>query len=127
MHPDKSAAQIASYASTSFSLATYVIFQILVRQHHPMSKRKGFFFDTREETGEYLKRHRSSLGLEYLAIAFSIPMGCFIWSMLTFLLAMSCVFFSNTGPVTRSIMGAIYLFMVTLSAIVLYRDWGSHP
>ncbi|KAK7678133.1 hypothetical protein QCA50_018926 [Cerrena zonata] len=125
--PDRSVAQIGSYISTSFSLATYVIFQILARQHRPIARRKGFFFDTGEETKNYLKRHQSALGLEYLAVAFSVPIGCFIWSMLTFLLAVSFMFFSHTSTATRSVTGVIYAFMVVLSGVVVYMDWGSHP
>lgn len=160
--PDRSVAQIGSYISTSFSLATYVIFQILARQHRPIARRKGFFFDTGEEVCWFVIRptyllwdfvdqelseetsvrfrtriSRSSIQRSYRVLYMEVTFySIFVsfsysslssLSMLTFLLAVSFMFFFHTSTATRYVTGVIYAFMVVLSGVVVYMDWGSHP
>ncbi|KAK7676796.1 hypothetical protein QCA50_020264 [Cerrena zonata] len=70
-----SVSTVAYYASTMFSLTSYVVGQILTRQYHTMVEQEDV-----TAVAIYLKG-KSDLyyGLEYPAFAYSIPAGCFIW------------------------------------------------
>ncbi|KAI0346505.1 hypothetical protein BDW22DRAFT_765350 [Trametopsis cervina] len=119
--PHRTAAQIASYISGVLALFNYIVCQVLARHH-----RHSDHFAT-HKAGEFLERRQSQwLGLESVAITFSLPTALFIWSMLTFLVALMIVFFWQTSLATRVSLGAVLVFMFSLTAILLWLDWESH-
>ncbi|CAL1699536.1 unnamed protein product [Somion occarium] len=121
--PNKSVNQITSYVSTLLSLATYIICQILTRQHRGVSDR-----DDASRAASYLARKSSSyFGMEAVAFAVSLPIALFIWSMLTFLLAVSYVCFFQTSTATRIVTGVCFSFLAVITGLVLYMDWGTNP
>ncbi|KAK7676158.1 hypothetical protein QCA50_020268 [Cerrena zonata] len=122
---NKSAAQIASYVSALLSLFAYIAFQILCRRHRPLTGNLGNRHSAQMNMINYLCNHMNLLGLETLALAFSVPIACFIWSMMTFLLAISFVFFFKTSLVTRITVGAVYAFLMIICGMLLYMSWGS--
>lgn len=97
----RSVAQIASYASALFSLIDYVVVQILMRRH------RCHLYDTAERGMKFLSAREDLVGLEMVALSVSLPGGLFIWSMLTFLLALEFIFYHHSTLAT----------MVTLSAV----------
>ncbi|KAK7676790.1 hypothetical protein QCA50_020258 [Cerrena zonata] len=121
--PDRSVSQIASYVSTLLSLTTYIVCQILARQHRAMAARADI-----SGVARYL-RNKEDLyyGIESLALAFSLPIASFIWSMVTFLLAVSYVCFFHTSFVTRIVTGASFVLLAIVIFLVTYMDWGENP
>ncbi|KAK7676788.1 hypothetical protein QCA50_020256 [Cerrena zonata] len=120
---NKSVCQIASYVSIVFSLATYMICQILARQHRTMMGR-----DEVGEIAQYLQNNNDLyFGLESLAFAFSLPVGCFTWSMLSFLVALSYMCFAHTSIYTQVTVAFSLVFLAVVTCLVLYMDWGLNP
>ncbi|CAL1699541.1 unnamed protein product [Somion occarium] len=95
--PNKSVNQITSYVSTLLSLATYIICQILTRQHRGVSDR-----DDASRAASYLARKSSSyFGMEAVAFA--------------------------TSTATRIVTGVCFSFLAVITGLVLYMDWGTNP
>ncbi|EKM58098.1 uncharacterized protein PHACADRAFT_252123 [Phanerochaete carnosa HHB-10118-sp] len=116
--PNKSAAQISSYISSIFSLFIYVVVQILSRHrwHHNNGQAHDAFFLY------ILKRENRIMGIEGVAIAFSLPTALFLWSMVTFLVALMFVFFENSSVATKVAMGAVVGFMGVVVILLLYLE-----
>ncbi|KAI0078328.1 hypothetical protein K474DRAFT_1660549 [Panus rudis PR-1116 ss-1] len=70
------------------------------------------------------KNGRSFLGLEALAITFSLPYVLFNWSILTFLFSVSYLCFSGTTTVTRAIIAPVLGIIVVLFFMALWRNRG---
>lgn len=119
--PHRSAAQIASYISAVLAIFYYVICQVLAR-HHRNSAHFGA-----AGAGEFFERRQKQwLGLESVAITFSLPTALFIWSMLVFLFAMMVVFFWQTDLATRLSLGLVLLILLSITVLLLWLDWGTH-
>ncbi|KAJ3556809.1 hypothetical protein NM688_g1812 [Phlebia brevispora] len=101
----RSLAQIASYVSALFSLAGYVVVQLLMRRH------RLALYDTAERGLEYLSGRDETVGLQTLAICISLPGAFFVWSVLSFFLALAFIFFhkSTTPAITTTAVAAILL------------------
>lgn len=95
-----------------------------------------------------MRQQEQKLGLEAMAVAFSLPNALFHWryvshhlhttpselteqfcidSMLTFLFAISWVFFYETDLYTRSVLGALFGVIVALVGVVIFLGWKPTP
>ncbi|GJE94787.1 hypothetical protein PsYK624_109600 [Phanerochaete sordida] len=115
--PNKSAAQIASYISSMLSLFIYIVAQILSRHHRHHSNGQA------DQALQYiLKREDRLIGLQGVAIAFSLPTALFLWSMITFLIALLFVFFERTSIATRIAMGVVTGSLGLMVLLLLYLE-----
>ncbi|EKM58104.1 uncharacterized protein PHACADRAFT_252136 [Phanerochaete carnosa HHB-10118-sp] len=115
--PNKSAAQISSYISSIFSLFIYIVAQILSRHHRHHNNGQA------HDALQYiLKREDRLIGLQGVAIAFSLPTALFLWSMVTFLVALMFVFFADSSVATKVAMGVIVGFMAVVVILLLYLE-----
>lgn len=115
--PNKSAAQIASYISSILSLFIYIVAQILSRHHRHHANGQA------DQALQYiLKREDRLIGLQGVAIAFSLPVALFLWSMLTFLVALMFVFFEDTSVATKIAMGVVTGFLGVTVLLLLYLE-----
>ncbi|KAI0078369.1 hypothetical protein K474DRAFT_942416 [Panus rudis PR-1116 ss-1] len=118
--PYRNIAQIASYISTMLALCNLIICQVLTRQHRRSLR------DDAGDAMNYLSRGESIsfLGLEAVALTFSLPNALFIWSMLTFLLAIAFICFDHTSLITRITMGIVLFSLTVVCFLIIWRDWG---
>ncbi|EKM58103.1 uncharacterized protein PHACADRAFT_206944 [Phanerochaete carnosa HHB-10118-sp] len=115
--PNKSAAQIMSYISSLLSLFIYIVSQILSRHH------RHHAYGQADKALDYiLKRENRLIGLQGVAIAFSLPVALFLWSMLTFLMALMFVFFERTGLSTKLPMATVLGFLFVTVLLLLYFE-----
>ncbi|KIP12134.1 hypothetical protein PHLGIDRAFT_113920 [Phlebiopsis gigantea 11061_1 CR5-6] len=115
--PNKSAAQISSYISAILSLFIYIVCQILTRHHRHEGHSQA------NKAIDYItKREGRLIGLQAVALAFSLPTALFLWSMLTFLAAMMFVFFDDTSAATRISVGVVLAVLGVMIALLLYLE-----
>lgn len=102
--------QILSYVSTLSSAGSIIAGLLLERQYRTKAR------DTANDAAAHLARNESkSRGLETLAILYSLPYAGLMWAMVTFLAALSCLFFMKTTLPVRLWTGipeAIILFFI---------------
>ncbi|GJE96878.1 hypothetical protein PsYK624_130860 [Phanerochaete sordida] len=112
-----STAQIMSYISTILAAFIYICCQILQQPH-----RHHLHVRAIDALGYINRRADRLLGLESMAIAFSIPTALFLWSMITFLAAMMVVFFDKAPLGTRITLGVLLGLMLLVLVLLLYLD-----
>ncbi|KAI0703725.1 hypothetical protein BC835DRAFT_897509 [Cytidiella melzeri] len=114
--PHKSTAQIASYISSVLAFFNIIATQILTHQHSHLflTSKAGAFFERREHQW---------LGLELVALTFSLPTALFLWSMLTFLGALMIMFFWHTSVATRVSLGCILGILFFVTTVLLRLGW----
>ncbi|TCD66563.1 hypothetical protein EIP91_001231 [Steccherinum ochraceum] len=116
----RSVAQVASYASIMLCLANYIICQVLLRQHRESVKNGAKY------ASDYLwQQENSKLGLQAVAMIFSLPHALFVWSLLTFLASICWIFFWQTSTIDVSLLGALLLWLIVLVLIVIIVRWES--
>ncbi|KAI1786725.1 hypothetical protein LXA43DRAFT_975618 [Ganoderma leucocontextum] len=125
--PDRSMGQIVSYMSTMFSIGNILACTILAWQHRRSEHHYAEDAVDVAMTLAYaylVPRASSRLGIEKLAIIFSIPMTFFLLALLTFCIAISWVCFHGTNPSTR-VISAITLLIIAipLFGIIHNREW----
>ncbi|PSR70578.1 hypothetical protein PHLCEN_2v13549 [Hermanssonia centrifuga] len=114
----RSFAQIASYASTLLSLACYTIYHVLILRFPHAHNRSLVKVST------YLKRRELGwLGLESLALVFSLPTSLFMWSMIAFLVAMSYAVFVGTDVYTKTLVGILLGILLAVTFSVVGITW----
>ncbi|EIW55210.1 uncharacterized protein TRAVEDRAFT_31017 [Trametes versicolor FP-101664 SS1] len=107
-----SAAQISSNISIVTSVGSILLGLLLIRQHRVKSK------DTPIEAFWFLSaRKHPTLGLETLAIIYSLPYALLMWGMVTFLLAFSFECFGTPDTV------GVFIFAAAWSAIAILVCW----
>ncbi|PCH35237.1 hypothetical protein WOLCODRAFT_125636 [Wolfiporia cocos MD-104 SS10] len=111
-------AQIASLVSTIASIGSTFVGLLLVRQYRLKPK------DTAQEAVTFLNsRKHPTLGLETLAIVYSLPYALLIWGMVTFLIAFAFECFVKHDD-TSTIVSAVAWFLVGLLIIwTIYTAW----
>ncbi|KAF9010175.1 hypothetical protein BDQ17DRAFT_1004707 [Cyathus striatus] len=92
--------QRASYFSIITSIGAIILGLSLVRQHHVVLKMD--FLANRSVT---------SLGLETLALMYSLPYGLLMWSMMSFLLAFSLLCFESGDLITVILIGICWFIL----------------
>ncbi|KAI0366828.1 hypothetical protein BV20DRAFT_951560 [Pilatotrama ljubarskyi] len=112
------AAQITSYLSIVTSVGSIVLGLLLIRQHRVKSK------DTAHEAWRYLNsRKHPTLGLETLAIIYSLPYALLMWGMVTFLLAFSFECFSTPDRLGVILTAAVWVAVAILVCWCVYTGW----
>ncbi|CAK5263724.1 unnamed protein product, partial [Mycena citricolor] len=106
--------QLASYCSIFTSVGAIIFGLLLVKQNRNRSgvgsiKSDSFFF----------KYNRRRLGMETLAVVYSLPYALLIWSMLAFLAAFLSMCFRYTNSLTRAFVAAFALLVVSFGILHL--------
>ncbi|KAL5519915.1 hypothetical protein ACEPAG_1575 [Sanghuangporus baumii] len=120
-----SPAAVASQVSIVASIASIVVGLLLIRQVY-VSGRDIDFSSTK--AADYLSRRRhAQLGLETMAIQFSLPFAFLMWAMIAFFISVAISsFFQVDGwpsPGIQSIYAIIWLFIAILIAWTLVTRW----
>ncbi|PIL23459.1 hypothetical protein GSI_14770 [Ganoderma sinense ZZ0214-1] len=114
------AAQISSYLSIVTSVGCIMVGLLLIRQHRVKSK------ETAEEACRYLSsRKHEMLGLETLAIIYSLPYALLMWGMLTFLLAFSFECFGSNDSRAIFLTAAGWIAVTVLVGWTIITGWES--
>ncbi|TDL22881.1 hypothetical protein BD410DRAFT_202988 [Rickenella mellea] len=114
--------QIASLLSTASSIGGIMLGLLLVRQHRNKSK------DTANNAAEYLSnRTHPKLGLETLAIMYSLPYALLMWAMVTFLAAIAFISFHERDMFPSTLIGVTWLFIGVLIMWTIYTGWEYRP
>ncbi|EKM58097.1 uncharacterized protein PHACADRAFT_182485 [Phanerochaete carnosa HHB-10118-sp] len=117
--PNKSAAQISSYISSIFSLGIFIVAQILSRRHLLFVNRQPQPRDMLQFT---IAGESRLIGLEGVAVAFSLPTALFLWSAVAFIVALMFIFFENGSFATKVVMGVVIGFMGIVVILLLYME-----
>ncbi|EJF57927.1 hypothetical protein DICSQDRAFT_157070 [Dichomitus squalens LYAD-421 SS1] len=114
------AAQISSYLSVVTSVGSILLGLLLIRQHRVKSK------ETAEEANRFLSsRKHEMLGLETLAIIYSLPYALLMWGMLTFLLAFSFECFGSNDRTAIFTTAAVWIAVALLVGWTIFTGWES--
>ncbi|KAF6764223.1 hypothetical protein DFP72DRAFT_416920 [Ephemerocybe angulata] len=114
--PDyRSPVQVASYLSTVASIGSVILGLLLLRQNRTKANA------TADDVCAFLTaRSHATLGLETLAILYSLPYALLLWGMVSFLAAFAWNCFDTSNIATRTIMGAAW---VAFAVLVLWCVW----
>lgn len=114
----RSPAQVACYLSIVASLGSIILGLLLLRQNRTRAH------GTTSDVLKFLQfRSHPTLGLETLAILYSLPYALLLWGMVSFLagFAWNCFDASNTS--TRVIMGAAWAAFGALVGWCVWMGW----
>jgi len=118
----RSPAQIASYLSVVSSIGSILLGLLLIRRHKTKTK------ETADEVQAYLNAHNHPLvGLETLAIIYSLPYALLMWSMVAFLTAFGLHCFLVTNKATRGVVGSLSAAVTFLILWSIWNGWESQP
>ncbi|KAF7361113.1 hypothetical protein MSAN_01143000 [Mycena sanguinolenta] len=95
----RSPAQIASYVSILASIASMIIATFILNPTHPR------------------------LGLETLAVMYSLPYKMLIWSMVSFLTAFSFACFQKTSLITRTLVAVVWGIVAAFILWCAFKLW----
>ncbi|KAI0720666.1 hypothetical protein C8T65DRAFT_735621 [Cerioporus squamosus] len=113
---DVTAAQISSYLSIVTSVGSILLGLLLIRQHRVKSK------ETADDANAFLRsRRHMMLGLETLAIIYSLPYALLI--MVTFLVAFSFECFATPDKVAVFTTAAAWIAVAFLVGWTIYTGW----
>ncbi|KAF8840294.1 hypothetical protein BDN67DRAFT_659100 [Paxillus ammoniavirescens] len=106
----QTATAIMIYISTILSLGTLVVSVLLADQ----IRRYGI--ESLNEGAHYMSRMTTSiLGIEAMAVMYSLPYALLIWSMLAFGVALSTMVFSSVHKVGRAVVIIFFVFTLILA------------
>ncbi|KAL7277327.1 hypothetical protein ACG7TL_009184 [Trametes sanguinea] len=112
------APQISSYLSIVASVGSILLGLLLIRQHRVKSK------ETADEAWRYLSsRKHPTLGLETLAIIYSLPYALLMWGMVTFLLSFSFECFANADKAGIYSTAAAWIIVAILVVWTIITGW----
>ncbi|KAI0738982.1 hypothetical protein C8Q80DRAFT_1222247 [Daedaleopsis nitida] len=115
-----SAAQISSYLSIVTSVGGILLGLLLIRQHRVKSK------DTADDANKFLNSHKHEmLGLETLAIIYSLPYAMLMWGMVTFLVAFSLECFGSHNKAALFLTGGVWIAAAILVLWTVITGWES--
>ncbi|KAF7344557.1 hypothetical protein MSAN_01937600 [Mycena sanguinolenta] len=116
--PARSAAQLASYASILASIASTIIGLLLLKNHRNRDR------DSAADAATFMfNRTHPRLGLETLAILYSLPYAMLIWSMVSFLAAFSFMCFQNSNLLTRTLVAVVWTAVAALILWCVFHAW----
>ncbi|KAF9448056.1 hypothetical protein P691DRAFT_705693 [Macrolepiota fuliginosa MF-IS2] len=119
-HGYRNPAQRASYFSIAVSIGTIILGLLLVRQHHTTLHRDFL-----------VNRSVTAIGLETLAVMYSLPYALLMYGMITFFLAFSIMCFQSKDKATIGILtfawtSIVLLLLWCLSASYEYTVYETH-
>ncbi|KAF9440349.1 hypothetical protein P691DRAFT_780107 [Macrolepiota fuliginosa MF-IS2] len=110
--------QIASYVSVVASVGSIIIGLLLIKMNRVRLQ------DTMPDAIRFLSaRSSKSLGLEILAIMYSLPFALLMWGMIAFAVAFCLNCFQDTTPATRGVVGAACLLVTILVIWCIWVGW----
>ncbi|KAK7435516.1 hypothetical protein VKT23_019638 [Stygiomarasmius scandens] len=125
--PQRSPAQISSYTSVVVTLGSIILGLFLARKHRVKPK------ESAEDAAVFLhswssEEHGRSgvrIGLETLAILYSVPYALLMWGVILFLVGFSYMCFNDTNVAVRSLTGGAWLatFIFVLWCILSLASW----
>ncbi|KAF8190319.1 hypothetical protein K438DRAFT_1831838 [Mycena galopus ATCC 62051] len=114
----RSAAQISSYLSMLTSIGSVIIGLLLVKHHRNRAR------NTAAEAANFIaNRTHPTLGLETLAVLYSLPYALLIWSMVSFLAAFSFMCFQNSNLLTRTLVAVVWAAVAALILWCVFNSW----
>jgi len=117
-NPHRSPAQISSYLSVVANVGSIVLGLLLMRQNRTKSK------DTTADALAFLAaRNHRLLGLETLAILYSLPYALLMWGMLSFLAAFCFMCFQDSSTATRGLVGSPCIAIAVLVGWCVWTSW----
>ncbi|KAF8799769.1 hypothetical protein BYT27DRAFT_7201001 [Phlegmacium glaucopus] len=117
-NPYRSPAQISSYCSISCSVGSIILGLLLVRQNQTKHR------ETVRDVQKFLmNRAHPWLGLETLAIMFSLPYALLMWGMVSFLMAFWFMCLVGSGVATRSVVGTVWIMLLGLITWCIWTAW----
>ncbi|KAH6917967.1 hypothetical protein BKA70DRAFT_1415993 [Coprinopsis sp. MPI-PUGE-AT-0042] len=117
----RSPVQVASYLSIVASIGSIIIGLLLVRQNRTRAH------GTANDVCKFLlERSHPTLGLETLAILYSLPYAMLLWGMVSFLAAFAWHCFDLTNAATRTVMGAAWVVFAALVIWCVWMGWVHH-
>ncbi|KDR80110.1 hypothetical protein GALMADRAFT_242351 [Galerina marginata CBS 339.88] len=120
--PYRSPAQISSYLSVVASIGSIVLGLLLMRQNRTRSR------ESADEMQAFMaKRSHPRLGLETLAILYSLPYTLLMWGMVSFLAAFGFMCFQNSSIQTRAVVGPFFVIVLILIFWCMCTLWDDLP
>jgi len=117
-NPYRSHTQISSYCSISASIGSIILGLILVRQNQTKHR------ETASEVQIFLKSWTHPwLGLETLAIMFSLPYALLMWGMVSFLIAFWFMCLQDSNAATRSVVVTVCGVLLILIVWCICTSW----
>ncbi|KZT04473.1 uncharacterized protein LAESUDRAFT_296031 [Laetiporus sulphureus 93-53] len=111
-------AQVVSFVSTIASIGSTIVGLLLLRQYRLKPK------DTSQDAVNYLtSRKHPTLGLETLAIMYSLPYALLMWGMITFLAAFACECFVQHDARSTIVSAVAWGLVGMLLAWYIYTAW----
>ncbi|KAF9553270.1 hypothetical protein CPC08DRAFT_713906 [Agrocybe pediades] len=121
--PHRLPAQVMSYLSIVASVGSILLGLLLGREF----KIKASESDDEIHTKYFLlgRRHARGLGLEILAILYTLPYALLMWGMLAFLAAFASLCFKTSSLSTRITVGSSFVVVACLIAFCIRTNWDS--
>ncbi|KAF9568673.1 hypothetical protein CPC08DRAFT_746116 [Agrocybe pediades] len=120
--PYRSPAQISSYMSVVASIGSIVLGLLLIRQNRTKNR------ESADDVQAFLtKITHPRLGLETLAILYSLPYALLMWGLVCFLAAFSFVCFQDSSSATRALVGSLCFVVVVLVIWCVKTSWAEQP
>ncbi|KAJ6595731.1 hypothetical protein DFH09DRAFT_973865 [Mycena vulgaris] len=118
--PGRTPTQISSYLSMLTSIGAILIGLLLLKQNRNRDR------ETAVDAARFISnRTHPTLGLETLAVLYSLPYAMLIWSMVSFLAAFSFMCFENSDLVTRTLVGVLWAAVAALILWCIFTAWES--
>ncbi|KAJ7359247.1 hypothetical protein DFH08DRAFT_686330, partial [Mycena albidolilacea] len=115
---NRSPTQLSSYLSILTSIGS-IIMGLLLGNHHRDQVRVSI-----SEAANFLfNRTRPTLGLETLAVMYSLPYAMLIWSMISFLVAFFFMCFEGSDLLTRTLVAVVWIGVALLILWCVFRSW----
>ncbi|EMD35462.1 hypothetical protein CERSUDRAFT_157231 [Gelatoporia subvermispora B] len=117
----RNAAQITSYLSMIFSIGSMILSLLLTRQHRLKNR------DSADEVVKYLtNKTHPTLGLETLAIMYSLPYAMLMWATVSFLVAFSFECFLKGDNVSTITTAIAWFAVMSLVGWCVFTAWEEH-
>ncbi|KJA18463.1 hypothetical protein HYPSUDRAFT_218249 [Hypholoma sublateritium FD-334 SS-4] len=113
----RSPGQIASYLSLISNIGSIILGLLLMRQNQTKK-------DADIDLGGVLGKDHQLLGVETVAILFSLPYALLIWGVVAFLVAFFCLFFQNSTTECRVWVGSLSFLVLILIVWCIITFWG---
>ncbi|KAJ7754474.1 hypothetical protein B0H16DRAFT_745519 [Mycena metata] len=114
---NRSPGQLASYLSILSSIGSIMLGLLLVKQYRNREKM------TPADASRFMFSYHSDVGLEKLAILYSLPYAMLMWSTTLFCIAFSLMCFQLSSLLTRILVGTVSLFIGGLILWCIVTGW----
>ncbi|KAK7044635.1 hypothetical protein R3P38DRAFT_3388945 [Favolaschia claudopus] len=116
--PNRSAAQISSYVSILASIGSIVVGLLLTKHHRGRDRASAA-----DAANFMLSRTHPTLGLETLAVLYSLPYALLIWSMVAFMAAFSFMCFVQASLLPRMLVAGAWTAVAALVLWCIVNAW----